>query len=337
MPRNANPPDRSLQGDSTPRGLAELPCSTGIGRSEELCPEYRAEFGNSQYLNLPNSESFHQNFDDFGRKFPEFQILDGEFPQFIEIKADIPVIPPVIWPLDPVVTYRDIYRAISTPRLAAYSRVEDKDCVDAIARYLWNMALGSSMWPTVHLLELIIRNTIYEVGAETAPATKGGPIPCWLTSGRLETRESEEVSRAMNRLGPGRQTPGHLVAELTLGFWVSLCNRPYEHGRSGGLRIWPAAARRFYRCPRRNRNREFIRAALVETVNTRNRIAHHHPVWDRRPDMAVQRLVEVIGWVSEPMAKLALATSTTTQLFAGGYHPFRSVAEKMVTLHRPDF
>lgn len=246
------------------------------------------------------------------------------------------MIPSVIWPLDPVITYRDIHRAISKPRLAAYSRDEDHDCADAVARYLWNMALGSSIWPAVHLLELVIRNTIYEVGAETVRVPNSGTIPCWLTSGLLETRETEEVTRAVNRLGLGRQTPGHLVAELTLGFWIGLCNRPYEHGRSGGPRLWPAAAKRFYRCPRPNRNREFIRTALVAAADTRNRIAHHHPVWDRRPDKAVQHLIQVIGWVSEPMAKLALATSTTTQLFAGGHRPFRSIAEQMVSLYRID-
>ena len=34
-------------------------------------------------------------------------------------------------------------------------------------------------------------------------------------------------------------TEGRLVSILGFGFWVSLCKRPSEQGRTGGPRLWP--------------------------------------------------------------------------------------------------
>ena len=46
-----------------------------------------------------------------------------------------------------------------------------------------------------------------------------------------------------------KRTAGHLVAQLTFGFWVRLGNAPYDHGNSLGPGLWPYAASRFRLCP----------------------------------------------------------------------------------------
>ena len=240
--------------------------------------------------------------------------------------------PAIIAPASPILPYSELQKVISTPRLAAYSREDDSDSSDAVARYMWNMALIASLWPAVHVLEVAVRNALFEVGERVAKYTSREPVRCWLTAGVLEVNEEEEVQKALGRLGPGRRTPGHLVAELTFGFWVRMCNRPYEHGRTGGPRLWPEAAKRFHGCPRVRRNREDIRTSLEEAAELRNRMAHHHPLWDRRPDKRLNELVGMIAWISSPMADAVKATSLTKQLLDGGHTPFRPLATGLAAL-----
>jgi hypothetical protein len=111
---------------------------------------------------------------------------------------------------------------------------------DAVARDEWNMALAASVTPVLHLAEVAFRNAIYAAGAETTArrTLKWRLVPCWLdaTPSLLEPREERDVFEAVLRLGKNsqRHTPGHLVAQLGFGFWLRLCNRPYEHGRLSG-------------------------------------------------------------------------------------------------------
>lgn len=224
-------------------------------------------------------------------------------------------------------------KGLSVARVSAYSREQDTDSIDCIARYIWNLALGAALWPAVHTLEILVRNALFMTGEEQSKGrpVSGGRVGCWLDAGFLEKREHQEVEEAISRLGPGRETPGHLVQELSFGFWLRLCNRPYEHGRRPGIPLWPAAAKRFYRCPRENRHRAGIRNGVERGVDLRNRIAHHHAIWDRRPDKRFLEVVEVIDWISPPLAHCVKETSTLVSLYTAGHEPFRDFAGSLVS------
>jgi hypothetical protein len=140
-------------------------------------------------------------------------------------------------PAAATVSYAALVRSLSRERFQAYSLETDYDSADAAARYLWNMALGAAITPVLHLVEVALRNALYEVGCETTShrRLKTATIPCWLDAvpTLLEPREASDVATAVRRLGTNRRryTPGHLVGQLGFGFWVALCDRPYEHGR----------------------------------------------------------------------------------------------------------
>ena len=172
----------------------------------------------------------------------------------------------------PLLSYSALLLSLSRSRLSAYSLETDHDSTDAVARYAWNMALGAAFQPVLHLVEVALRNAIYDVGVQTTSARgfKARVIPCWLDASpsMLEHKEEHDVLEAVRRLGtnPRRHTPGHLVGQLGIGFWTRLCNRPYEHGRSGGPQLWPAAAKRFPNCPREKRNRADISNAFDDLL-----------------------------------------------------------------------
>ena len=237
-------------------------------------------------------------------------------------------------PESPLISHPCLLAALSAPRLGAYSIAADRTSTEAVARYLWNLAIGAALWPAIHLLEVSVRNAIHQVGTEhnghrLPPSTS---VICWLDAGLLEEKEAKEVEKAKERLGPGRRTAGHLVAELTLGFWVRLCNRPYEHGRATGPGLWPRTARLFHHCPRSLRNREHIRRTLENALDLRNRIAHHHPLWDRRPDKRMRETLEVLGWLHPAIATAFCRNTKAYDIIAAGLGPFVPLAESLVSM-----
>jgi hypothetical protein len=232
------------------------------------------------------------------------------------------------------VSYRSLFRSLSQKRFAAYSLENDHDSVDAAARYLWNMALAAAITPALHLVEVSFRNAIYEVGCETTAGRhlKTGTVPCWLdaTPTLLEPREEAEVTKAVFRLGrnPRRHTPGHLVGQLGFGFWVALCERPYEHGRASGPQLWPRAVKRFQNAPRQDRNRATIRGAMNDIREFRNLIAHHLPIWDRDPVHWHTRALDVLGWMNPNLAAVARGLSRLEAVYNAGPGVFRADAER---------
>lgn len=244
--------------------------------------------------------------------------------------------PAIIPSATPALSYRDLVRSLSRERFQAYSLESDKDSVDAAARYLWNMALGAAITPVLHLVEVAFRNAIYEVGCEATAHRhlKAGTIPCWLDAvpTLLEPREAADVATAIRRLGtnPRRHTAGHLVGQLGFGFWTTLCERPYEHGRTSGPQLWPKAIKRFQHAPKTDRHRAGIRRALVEIRDYRNLVAHHQPIWDRNPVRWHARAVEVLGWMNPDLAAVARHLSPLEAVSNAGPAAFRADAERIV-------
>lgn len=232
------------------------------------------------------------------------------------------------------VTYSELCKNLSADRLAAYSIDTDHDSVDAVARYKWNMALGAAITPTLHLLEVAFRNALYEVGCSTTAGRVKATnhVRCWLDASPsfLAAGEERAVAEAIRHLGASRRKAGHLVAQLTFGFWVRLCHRPYAHGRLSGARLWPAALSRFPGCPRRYRNQNDISDAFGKMRDFRNSVAHHQPVWDRKPVEVHERALELLSWLSQDLANVADQLSTVRTVYDSGPSAYRAASEAIL-------
>ncbi|HEY7394014.1 MAG TPA: hypothetical protein VH559_04190 [Gemmatimonadaceae bacterium] len=230
-------------------------------------------------------------------------------------------------------SYNQLFRSFSRERIAAYSRDDDSDSTDAIARYLWNVALASAFQPVLHVVEVAFRNALYDVGKQTAAprVTKTRQVDCWLTADPtlLQKKEAERVQEALKLLAqnPRRCTGGHLVSHLSFGFWVGLCNRPYEQGNLQGPGLWPMAGRRFPNCPRPKQNRADIGRAFSELRDFRNRIAHCNPIWDQDVRDWHNRIIERIRWMNGGLAAAVRQHSTVEAIFAAGHSAYRSHVE----------
>jgi hypothetical protein len=228
--------------------------------------------------------------------------------------------------------------SLSEARLAAYSLTTDTDSSDAAARYLWNMALANALQSVLHVAEVAFRNAIYIAGEESTRALplSFGTVSCWLDSvpSLLQPKEAEDVAAAVRDLGrnrPQRRTPGHLVSRLSFGFWVRMCQRPYEHGNLSGPRLWPhAITRRFAHAPSLKRNREAVFRHADRVREARNLVAHHQPVWDRNPVALETDAIDLISWMNPSIASAVRAASRVGRIASAGHGHYRALGEQLI-------
>ena len=227
--------------------------------------------------------------------------------------------------------------ALSAERLSAYALPEDTDEVDSVARYLWNLALCSALQPALHTLEVTVRNRLFKISRRIVDETRLSfdQIPCWLDAqpSLLADRERRAVEKAKETIARrGRpMTEGRLVSALGLGFWVSLCRRPYEQGRTDGPHLWPELATRgFPHLPDAKRTRLQIFYALDPLRDLRNRVSHHEAVWDRKLDRSHQNILETITWINRDLATTLQEHSPLPAVLDRGVAGFRAQAEAMI-------
>lgn len=215
-------------------------------------------------------------------------------------------------------TFKVFEKRISRPRLHRYRRTM-KTKEEAIALYLWNVALSEALYPALHFFEIALRNATHD--ALTAHFGK----PNWFVDPLIltENRHQEQVLEAIQKLRRDRKgqylgsdtdlafprEPGRVVAELSLGFWVNLYSDPY----ASTLVRW-AATNAFPNAPdavRLRRHQSAIYPRLREVVDLRNRIFHNEPIYhwsNKTPGQSAvspslldryQRLRETIGWMCD--------------------------------------
>src|SRR5688572_14106984 len=176
-----------------------------------------------------------------------------------------------------------LWRLVSAERIGSFRRgTADDEAV--LARYLWNIALCEALYPSLHFLEVALRNVVFEAAAATYPfagtAGSGGAAGSWLEQpGILHGDEARMVRAAGQRLSR-RGKPceaGRLVAELSFGFWTTLFDVRYEQNRV----LWPRlfAQKIFAHAPRQKRSRKALSPLLNRVRHLRNRAFHHEPIW----------------------------------------------------------
>lgn len=188
-------------------------------------------------------------------------------------------------------------KAHSSDRLAGYGS-DGATREEVLIRYLWNTALGESLYPALQSLEVVLRNSIHFTAAEafgTATWYENYLIP----------RESSAIGEAKERLATRKKpiTPGRVVAELHFGFWTSLFSKSYEQV------LWPQLIEdAFPNLPRRLRTRKTLASRFNGIRELRNRVFHHEPIWHYgNLPKRYEDIVDALGWMSSE-ATAALGT-----------------------------
>jgi hypothetical protein len=181
-------------------------------------------------------------------------------------------------------------RRISAERLAPYRAAMNDDLEGAIALYKWNAEVAACFWSLLGHVEILVRNSMHE-RLETWSQSAYG-VSNWYTAlgGLFNAETSQDIVTARRRaIASGRtETPGRVVAELSLGFWRYLLAGRYERS------LWRTCLYEAF--PGQGRRR-MVFERLSGLHQLRNRIAHHEPVHNRPLTDLHADALEIAGWV----------------------------------------
>ena len=188
----------------------------------------------------------------------------------------------------------NLHLPLSQIRLEAYRPPNNGSDLDMVTNYFWDIALAEALVPALHGVELALRNSIH-----SHLSNFYGTNMWFYRPGVLEHGQLGQLAGALRQLADRRTQPtdGHIVAELTLGFWVALISDPYQqrlwqpNGYALLSSVFPNAA---------GMSRQHIhRRYNVIRRDLRNRVSHHEAIWDR-PRLRQDHLdiLEAIRWIS---------------------------------------
>ena len=181
---------------------------------------------------------------------------------------------------------------LSLDRHSTYLAACHGDQARAVRLYGWNVAISAALWGGFNIMEVALRNAMHEQLTKLA-----GREDWW--NGRLplfpyeQSKVTDVVAAMMAEKGAALR-PGHVVADLTLGFWVKLLANGYHQ------RLWVPALQ--FAFPNINRRRRDLHRDLERLRKLRNRAAHHEPVFARNLADDHARVLSVLDTIS-PAAK----------------------------------
>jgi hypothetical protein len=194
----------------------------------------------------------------------------------------------------------DLHLPLSQVRLEAY-RPPNGDDLEMLTNYFWNIDLAEALVPSLHAVELALRNSIH-----TALTNHYGTDMWFYQLDLLQPRQLSEFAQALEKVAKKpHPRAGRLVAQLTFGFWVTLLSAPYEQ------RIWqPNNYANFAAVFPNvgNVSRKQVADRFNDIRILRNRVFHYEAVWSR-PNLFQEHtdIHEAIGWISPTLHQSILA------------------------------
>ena len=185
--------------------------------------------------------------------------------------------------------WESLLKGFSEERLIPYRQSAENNPIVPLARYLWNMALGESLYPGLQTLEITLRNSLHQA----VMADRG--TENWFEK-VLDTQDKpalEEIKNRINNHGIPL-TAGQIIANSDFGFWIRLINSRYENI------LWPALLRDvFPSMPNRIRTRRTVSKRMNRIRAVRNRVFHYEPIWNRTNlGQMHDEMLETIGWIN---------------------------------------
>lgn len=182
------------------------------------------------------------------------------------------------------------------PRLKRYRLTQNEDDAILLQRYLWNIRLSEALYPALALFEVIFRNRVDQ--AISRVYGEDWLDEAWLHWPQKSTYPKKQIQEKRAKL-KSTAVRGHLVAELNMGFWTSLLEKPYKPIIWDKPGVFETAFPGFKGKILDRPQHVFKRLERIRIL--RNRISHHEPIFDMPNglDCSYKDLVEMICWLSE--------------------------------------
>ena len=214
-------------------------------------------------------------------------------------------------------TIAALKRSLTADRLKSYRPlcvcpVDDRA---VLGLYVWNTDVCSAFYAPLQMVEMAFRNAIHrQMSAvygrddwysdwkfkKTAPSLVGSLVE---SAARL-TRNARLVS------------PANMVASMHFGFWTQLIGPDPDGNYTRSF--WNAGLYRVFSCypgAARDAQRRIRREILI-LKDFRNRVAHHEPIHNKKPEQQYERTLSVAGWLDNALPGWIDAHSACRGLFA---------------------
>lgn len=164
----------------------------------------------------------------------------------------------------------------------------------SLERYIWNVKLCESLYPSIHYFEILLRNQISRSISRILDNDE------WLISEKTSMFNSEQkqkIEKALEVLKEKEETicSSNVIRHLNLGFWVKLFNANYD------IVLWHQGLEKkvfpFLKPEKRKRSVVLRKLKMIHII--RNRIAHHEPIWNYHPDKMHNYINELINGMTK--------------------------------------
>lgn len=205
--------------------------------------------------------------------------------------------------------------SLSEPRFSKYLNSCDGDESKALALYQWNALVSQSLYVYIQCWEICLRNKLNNFLRWKYNDSWPYDQRALRNLKRDDSRRlSETISRKKTTNSKGNVSTNVIVADLSAGFWVSQLSSAYDvpySWRYNLARIFP-------------NDRSIDQRAAWEicdnTLNLRNRIAHHEPIYALPLESNYRELQRVVA-----------AMCAGTHAFADVNCTFRDIFSKRPT------
>ena len=187
-------------------------------------------------------------------------------------------------------------KAFSEKRMEKYFK-RYADINKAIMHYQCNIELSEAFYPCINVFEVLFRNSINRelmrlFGREDW-YVRFASIPGLTDLNKYIMQANKQIADRKEYSSPSK-----VIAELTLGFWVSLFNVEYERI------LWKDLRKVFPNMPKKDRQRKKITPPLNRFRTLRNRIFHHEPIsWNLTKIKQIHsEIITVLIWMNIDIA-----------------------------------
>ena len=167
-----------------------------------------------------------------------------------------------------------------------------EDSGKAINLSIYNLQLSETLYTSLSCFEVTLRNALARelkvmTGKEDGYTTFSDN-PSLVGLSRYTTQAMKQISSRHESISPSK-----VIAELTLGFWVSLLNSEYEKV------LWKDLRRAFPYIPKAKKKRKNLSGPLNRFRRLRNRVFHNEPIcWNLKRLIDLHsEMIKVLGWI----------------------------------------
>lgn len=212
--------------------------------------------------------------------------------------------------------YSKAYNCISEDRLVKYHILMTSPCRELVVLPYYAMQSAASLfYPTLHILEVCLRNKIYcalrnfySIRCKKI-ALPGSPEEWYLwMPQKIETLREVNSARmnAMTSITTRQVIPGDIISRLPFGVWVAFLRERVNN--TDPLFFWTAVKNDIF--PNTTKSKTDIFNEIKWAKSLRNRLFHHEPLWTGAGTCSLskakstltekhERLLNIINWISQ--------------------------------------